>query len=224
MYIEHGTNPTTLSAGELMIISPKVMHKGYTLDSDVEYDVLMFDVRSFYNDTEICKNLLPAIFEGRAVFKSVTSNPETVACMDSICSDSEKESLDITSKIYKLLALFYKNELVELHKNQKNIFIKEIVEYLEENSAQEINIDTLCKKFGYTSAHLCRKFKQATGLPPMTYLKIYRLEQAHKKLKNRNSSVSLIASECGFSDANYFTRCFKAHFGVTPLEYSKNQY
>ena len=132
MYIEHGTNPTTLSAGELMIISPKVMHKGYTLDSDVEYDVLMFDIRSFYNDTEICKNLLPAIFEGRAVFKSVTSNPETVACMDSICSDSEKESLDITSKIYKLLALFYKNELVELHKNQKNIFIKEIVEYISD--------------------------------------------------------------------------------------------
>ena len=95
--------------------------------------------------------------------------------------------------------------------------------YIEENAAQEISIDMLCRKFGYTAAHLCRKFKNATGLSPMTYLKIYRLELAQKKLENRTTGISDIATECGFSDANYFTRCFKKHFGVPPIQYIKIQ-
>ena len=81
-------------------------------------------------------------------------------------------------------------------------------------------LDFLCKEFGYPAAHLVyRKFKKATGLTPMMYLKIYRLELARRKIKNQEISIGNIAAECGFSDANYFIKCFKAHFGVAPSHY-----
>lgn len=57
----------------------------------------------------------------------------------------------------------------------------------------------------------------------MTYLKIYRLELAYKKIKNSDTTISNIATECGFPNANYFTRCFKKHFGFPPTKYIKNQ-
>lgn len=223
LYVVHGTDLITASAGELVIIPPKVLHQGYTLDDNVEYDVLMFDIRSFYNDTEICNKLLPVIFEGRAIFKAVTSDSQTISCMDSICNAKDLGTLEIISKIYQLLYLFFENNLLELQIHPKDSIVNKVITFLEKNSGQEINIPILCEKFGYTSAHLCRKFKKATGLPPMTYLKIYRLESAYKKIKNSDTTISDIAAECGFPNANYFTRCFKKHFGFPPTKYIKFQ-
>ncbi len=83
----------------------------------------------------------------------------------------------------------------------------------------ELTISAMSDKFGYSSEHFCRKFKEATGITPMTYLKIYRLEQALKKIKHSECSIGEIAAQCGFNDANYFTRCFKAHYGAPPRLY-----
>lgn len=221
IYVELGTDLIIASTGELMIIPPKTLHTAYTLAEHVEYDVLMFDIRSFYNETELCKKTLPAVFDGKAVFKTVTSHSETIRCIDFICKDGNHGTLETISKIYQLIDLFFKNELLEFRLQSKNAIVKKMIDYIEENATQEINIAMLCEKFGYTAGHLCRKFKQTTGLPPMTYLKIYRLELAHKKLKDPNANISEIASKCGFSDANYFSRCFKSHFSKSPSQYKK---
>ena len=223
LLVECGTDSLVLSAGELMIIPPQTLHRGYAGDEMAEYDVIMFDIRFFYNETEICQKLLPPIFDGRAVFKRIIHDEETIACFDSICGDSSSGDLYTTAKIYQLIGLFYQNSLLEFRTQPKNASVKKIVDYLEENYAQELNAASLCEKFGYTEAHLCRKFKQATGLSPMVYLKIYRLEMASRKQKNRETSISDLAADCGFSDANYFTRCFKAHFGVPPTRYNAEQ-
>lgn len=221
MTVEYGKNTAVLSEGELMIITPKMLHYGYTEDSRVEYDVLMFDVRSFYNDTEVCKNLLPAIYDGRAVFKNITKDEETIACFDKICKNHKQDSLEITSEIYRFIYLIYQKNLVELQERAKNDSIKKLTDYLEENFAQQITNEVLCKQFGYTPEHLCRKFKERTGLTPLTYLKIYRLDLARKMLQDTDVSVSEIAAACGFDDANYFARCFKAHFECSPSKYRK---
>lgn len=219
--VELGNNTVEAAAGEIIIIPPKALHIGHSSNTEVEYDVLMFDVRSFYNSTEVCKNILPAIFDGRAVFNSVTSNPAAISCMDRICDSGKPDSLEATAEIYKLLGILFENELLKLNTHPINNFPQKVIDYFEENFAEDISVTMLCKRFGYTPAHFCRKFKQSTGLPPMTYLKIYRLEVARDKLRTGKSSISSIATECGFPDANYFTRCFKAHFGVSPTSYIK---
>ena len=223
LFVVCGTELKQVSSGEMIILPPKALHKGYAIDEMVEYTMLAFDVRSFYNETEICKTLLPAIFDGRAIFKAVTSDRETISCFDNICRQSSKDLLEINSMIYQLIYLFFKNNLLEFTTQPNNIAVKEVLDYLEENFRQEINITSLCKKFGYSPAYFCRKFKQTTGLTPMSYLKIYRLEQARKKIRNQSSTISEIASECGFADPNYFTRCFKEHFGKPPTYFKNNR-
>lgn len=94
--------------------------------------------------------------------------------------------------------------------------MKEITNYMEANFASDLTIDTLCKKFKYAKPYFCSKFKENTGLTPMTYLKVYRLEKACELLKEGSYTISEIARSCGFSDSNYFTRCFKEHFGHPP--------
>ena len=223
MYVSLGTDLVEANSGELVIITPKVFHTGYTREEAVEYSVLMFDLRLFYNKTELCKNLLPAIFEGKAIFCPVTAHKETVDCVNSICNDKDHETLNTAANVYRLLSLLYQHALSEFRAQPMNADVKRISDYLEENASQELSIALLCERFGYTPAHLCRKFKKVTGLSPMNYLKIYRLELAQDKLRNSTASINSIAAECGFLDSNYFTRCFRQHFGVAPLAYRKAQ-
>lgn len=218
MTVEYCGDTFSLKAGEMIAFLPRMAHKGYTTDSSVEYDVLMFDVKSFLNETAVCREVLTQIFDGNAKFEAVISKKETVECVDAICNNKNLHTLEITSLVYKFLYLLYENHLTEINKNQKTS-ATQFIDYIEENFALDLNTAMISKKFGYSPEHFCRKFKEATGITPMTYLKIYRLEQALKKIKSGEQNISEIAAQCGYYDANYFTRCFKAHYGVPPKHY-----
>lgn len=222
--VGYGTHSGTIYAGELMIIPPKLPHKGVAGKLDVIYDVIMFDVRSFYNDTDICRKYLPALFDGYAQFKIKTDDEETLQCFDGIYATAGKPSLAITAGVYQLLDLLFTRSLTEFKEDiNDSVITKEMISYIEDNFAQDLSTAAISSKFGYTSAHFCRKFKEATGLTPMNYLKIFRLEQAYKLIKEGERNISAVADECGFSDANYFTRCFREHFGVPPTHFKKSQ-
>ena len=102
MYVTCGANSMKLCQGDMAIFSPKMPHRGYA-NEEVEYDVLMFDVRSFYNDSEVSKKYLPAIFDGRARFQVMTADEETIKCFDEICSKEEKDSLEVIAYIYRFI-------------------------------------------------------------------------------------------------------------------------
>lgn len=216
MQVTCGGNTMKLTSGDMAVFSPKMPHRGIA-EQEVEYDVLMFDVRSFYNESEVSKKYLPAIFEGRTKFYTKTSDTETIKCFDEICSQEEKGSLEIIAYVYRFIHLLYKNNLLEFTEiSRRSDVMMEIIEYIEEHYKQEISTATLCERFGYSAEHFCRKFKDATGLTPMNYLKIYRMEEAYKMLQLGERNIAKVAEGCGFSDSNYFTRCFKTHFGMPP--------
>lgn len=220
MTIDLGDETLTVQENQIAIFPPRMAHKGYTIDSSVDYDVLMFDIRSFYNETIICNNTLPLILEGRVKFKNAINDNEVISICDEICNNNNPDSLEIISFVYKLFYILFKKHIVQSNSKTQNKS-REIIDYIEQNYKNDLNTKNLSEKFGYSTEHFCRKFKEATGITPMTYLKIYRLEEALKMLKTGEFSISEISSECGFSDANYFTRCFKSHYGVPPRNYKK---
>ena len=75
--------------------------------------------------------------------------------------------------------------------------------------------------FGYDESYFCRLFKSVVGVRPMEYIRVLRLEKARRLLTNEKKGISKVALECGFSDVNYFTRCFRRHYGITAGEYRK---
>ena len=54
----------------------------------------------------------------------------------------------------------------------------------------------------------------------MTYIQILRLEASRDAIRDGEKRISAVASMCGFSDAAYFSRCFKKRYGMTPTEYA----
>jgi transcriptional regulator GlxA family with amidase domain len=64
-------------------------------------------------------------------------------------------------------------------------------------------------------------FKKCFKMTPTQYIRSYRLDIAHEKLKRAaitGLSVAEIAYSCGFNDQSKFARYYRAKFGQLPSE------
>ena len=84
------------------------------------------------------------------------------------------------------------------------------------NYADKLTIDELANLCSVSKYHFCRIFKMATGMSAIQYLMRYRLKIAHALLTETDKSIAEIAWNCGFSDENYFYRCYKKQYGDSP--------
>ena len=66
-----------------------------------------------------------------------------------------------------------------------------------------------------------RRFKRATGMTPIAYVQIVRLEQAKQLLETTDQSIDAIAERVGYEDASFFGRLFHRRVGLTPAEYRR---
>ena len=55
------------------------------------------------------------------------------------------------------------------------------------------------------------------------YIRNIRLKKAAMFLRQDKLSVSEIMYLVGFSNASYFTRCFKEEYGISPKEFTKQK-
>lgn len=99
-------------------------------------------------------------------------------------------------------------------------FMNEMMDILEKNYADsEFGVNELAKKLNISYTLIYKKCISLTGIPPVRFILLYRLQLAKKILennKNNNIIVSEIAYRVGFNDPKYFSRCFVKQYKMTP--------
>ena len=99
-------------------------------------------------------------------------------------------------------------------------FLRKFAEQIEAVYADpEYKVEKLSETLGLSRGHLHRKIKELTGTAPVEFLRTYRLNKATQLLRQNAYTVSEVAYRTGFSSPAYFSKCFKAVYGVTPTEY-----
>ena len=97
--------------------------------------------------------------------------------------------------------------------------VRKALEYIHENPCRKITLEDLVKKAGIQKTVFLSCFRVVTGTTPIQYIIVQRLQNARDLLVYSDLSVRQIAEECGFSDPFYFSRCYKKHFGLSPIQY-----
>jgi transcriptional regulator GlxA family with amidase domain len=92
---------------------------------------------------------------------------------------------------------------------------------ISDKIAQAINFRQLANDLSISDRTLQRRFKKATGLSPLQYQQIKRIESSKALLMNSNETIEGIASLVGYLDSSQFARIFKKHNLQTPAEYRK---
>lgn len=82
-------------------------------------------------------------------------------------------------------------------------------------------IAELASRLEVSQEYLTRCFCKYTGITPGKYLNQVRIENAKLLLRQGRHSVQFVSEACGFANANYFARVFRASVGVNPRDYAR---
>lgn len=107
------------------------------------------------------------------------------------------------------------------HPNSLHEKVSEIAKYLNENFAEDINLQKVSEYFYISPNYLCRIFREVTGFTLIEYLNQIRIKQAQFLLRNDNKNISQVFEACGFGTMTHFERIFKRITGYSPLKYRK---
>jgi AraC-like DNA-binding protein len=83
-------------------------------------------------------------------------------------------------------------------------------------SKNEMGVSQIAEQFGLGRTHFAMKFKAETGSSPKDYIMMARLQKALSLLKETDMPISEVSKCCGFANANYFAKFFRARMGVPP--------
>lgn len=93
--------------------------------------------------------------------------------------------------------------------------------YVKNNISRKITLADLSWNLHCSTVTLTEHFKKEFGITIMQYVTEKKMHLAEKMLADDHHTVNDVAEACGFSDAEYFSRCFKGFHGVSPATWRK---
>lgn len=89
---------------------------------------------------------------------------------------------------------------------------------LEARACENVSIEELAEEVQMSADHLRTLFQQRFGRNPLEFRIALRLAMAKELLCSSNLYIKEVAHRVGYPDPLYFSRAFKAQFGVSPRE------
>lgn len=82
-------------------------------------------------------------------------------------------------------------------------------------------IDDMVRRSGLPERSFKRRFTQATGMSPISYVQRLRVEDAKRRLERTDEPIDVIAWKAGYEDPAFFRKLFKRVAGITPGTYRR---
>ena len=101
--------------------------------------------------------------------------------------------------------------------------IKSVHDYLLRNISRRITIEDLAHQFAMNTTTLKTVFKDVYGTSIAAHIKIHRMEEAARLLKESDKSINDVAQSVGYESQSKFSAGFKEHYDMTPAEYRRSQ-
>jgi signal transduction histidine kinase/ligand-binding sensor domain-containing protein/DNA-binding response OmpR family regulator len=101
-------------------------------------------------------------------------------------------------------------------------FLQHAFKLLEANlSNADFDVAAFSLEIGMSQTHLHRKLTALLGQSANELIRTFRLKRAASLLIQQHGNVSEIAFMVGFTNPNYFSKCFRDQFGQTPTGYAR---
>lgn len=236
LYIEKGRaqinvaeEQFAVAEGDLVFINPLEVHSiKVCTDNEYLHKCICFDTTLVADE-----KIREALLNGKtAIARYLPSgdNGELKSLFVKLYSAVEKNDdgllFESTAYISLMFTFLIRNGfLSDSVKTEKNAeFCKAVIKYITENYGSDISSKDIAEKLFYTQSYFCRNFSKNFSVPFSKYLNMYRISRAKNMLQSTELKISDISGACGFYSPEYFTKCFKREFGISPQKYRKGQY
>lgn len=80
-------------------------------------------------------------------------------------------------------------------------------------------LDELARTAAMSRTSFAERFRDVSGVPPLTYLNTWRMQLAQHALRNNETRVGPLAFSLGYTSESAFSNAFKREVGVSPLRF-----
>jgi len=135
----------------------------------------------------------------------------------------------IYAKFLTMLTLIGRNHINTVETNSASPSKKKeyagkfmsVCNYIDEHFAEDITLEEVAAKAGFSKFHFSRLFKQFTNISFYKYVNQQRIAHAEELLSDPDQSITQVAIQCGFSSTSSFIRMFKQFHNCTPTDFRK---
>lgn len=96
-----------------------------------------------------------------------------------------------------------------------------VCRYIDEHFTEDITLEEVAAKAGFSKFHFSRLFKQFTNISFYKYVNHQRIAYAEELLSKPELSITQIGIQCGYSNISSFIRMFKQFQNCTPSDFRK---
>ncbi|MCD8183568.1 MAG: ATP-binding protein [Bacteroides sp.] len=190
----------------------------YKLKNNVEYSHIPIVLLTAQNSVEY-------IVEGYMFgADDYVTKPFNVKILLARCSNLIRNKQQIIAHYSSLPAAQITESIPAVNVRDKELLDKSIAIIKENFDSPDFDVTSLASALCMGRSKLYMQFKQTIGLTPNEFILKVKLDEAMSMLKNNPElNVSEISARLGFSSVRYFSKCFKAFFGVAPLGIRKKK-
>lgn len=99
--------------------------------------------------------------------------------------------------------------------------LRSAITYMREHVADTVAVDEVAGKVGLSRAHFFALFRDQLNTTPQVFWSAVRVEEAIRRLVERDEPLTSVALDLGFSSPGNFSRFFREHMGVSPSRYRR---
>jgi two-component system, response regulator YesN len=111
----------------------------------------------------------------------------------------------------------YNKQMKAVYSEQK--YMDRAIEYVRSNYHKDLNLAVVSNYISLNYSYFSHMFKEFTGQNFVDYLKMVRIEEARKLLKETDYKVFEISEMVGYKNPKQFARVFREIEGISPKEY-----
>ncbi|MEU8231540.1 AraC family transcriptional regulator [Actinoplanes sp. NPDC048967] len=96
--------------------------------------------------------------------------------------------------------------------------VRRVSGWIRENHASPLRIEAVAAMATMSTATLHRHFRRATGMSPLQYQKVVRLQEARRLLVAGDTTAAIVGERVGYTSATQFNREYRRAYGIPPAQ------
>jgi len=102
------------------------------------------------------------------------------------------------------------------------VLLRRAKDRIDREFADPLDVESIARAVGMSSGHFSRRFRDAYGEPPYSYLMTRRIERAMVLLRRGELTVTDVCFAVGFSSLGTFSTRFSELVGMSPSAYREH--
>lgn len=212
----------TISAGELLLISPYTRHKAVSETDDYKKLAIVFALSPE-------SMLISKFSQNSSHFKACV--PEKLLVLLDFMKEEQAFNAPFSEMISEMVAsecilltlrFICDDDANDSPKDMEDARVSMAKQFIKDNIQNNLSIQDVASYCYLGNKQLSRIFYQSEQCTVAEYIRVLKIEHIKKLLSDERCSIRQISEIMNFSSEHYMVKFFKKHVGITPSEYRKS--